>query len=133
DVRARAQAALVELDPSQPVPDAVVTDYLLGQADAIAKADVQRRIADDPATADSVGAFADQLRLLVPGSSTPSTAPVAATSAFPSLGGSGGTAAPASTGSPGESRPPREAGTGREGDSPRAPLTSAQRRLIAIL
>ncbi|MDQ2621461.1 MAG: hypothetical protein M3Y45_00295, partial [Actinomycetota bacterium] len=113
-------AALAELEPSQPAPDAAVTDYLLGQADPITKADVQRRIADDPATADTVGAYADQLRLLAPGSSTPSVAPVAATSAFPSLGAS----QPSPASSPPAPSEPRQ---------PRAPLTGAQRRLIAIL
>ncbi len=123
DVRARAQAALAELDPSLPEPDAAVTDYLLGQADAIAKADVQRRIADDPQTADAVGAYSDQLRLLVPGAGTPTVAPVAATSSFPSLGGSVPAAEPAT-------RPEAEPKAPR---APRAPLTGPQRRLIAIL
>jgi len=119
DVRARAQAALAELDPSQPAPDGAVTDYLLGQADPIAKADVQRRIGNDPATADAVGALADQLRLLAPGGAVPSGAPAAATSSFPSLGGGTG-AAPRQEPAP-------------EPRRPRAPLTGAQRRLVAIL
>lgn len=122
DVRARAQAALAELDPNLPAPDADVTDYLLGQADAITKADVQRRVAGDPAIADSVGSYGDQLRLLVPGAATPGPVPPAATSSFPSLGAAA--PAPSQSPQPGPDGPPRPA---------RAPLSGPQRRLIAIL
>ena len=40
EVRERAGTALAEVDSSAPAPDPDLTDYLLGQADPITRADV---------------------------------------------------------------------------------------------
>lgn len=118
DVRSRAITALAEVDASQPPPDAGLTDYLLGQADPIARADVKSRLSGDPALASQAADLAAQLQLLVPGADLPGPGPA--------TGGKPKPAAP-------------EAVTGAE--APAAPvaadassgITSHQRRLIALL
>ena len=49
DVRARARAALTELGGADPDRNVGLTDYLLGQADPIGRADASRHLRDDPA------------------------------------------------------------------------------------
>ena len=71
EVRSRAVAALAEIDPSVPAPDAEMTDYLLGQADPITRADVGNRISTGGAAAEQAEALTDQLRLLVPAAELP--------------------------------------------------------------
>ena len=71
EVRNRATQALAEIDPSGPAPDAELTDYLLGQADPISKAEITNRISADPALKDRTDSLADQLRLLVPAATLP--------------------------------------------------------------
>lgn len=71
EVRRRAHDALAEINGSDPDRDANLTDYLLGQADPIERADVARRIADDPRTAETASSLADQLTLLVPAADLP--------------------------------------------------------------
>jgi hypothetical protein len=48
DVRKRARAALEELAGEDPDREVGVTDYLLGQADPIGRADVVRHLQADP-------------------------------------------------------------------------------------
>ncbi|HNC05556.1 MAG TPA: hypothetical protein PLS38_04560, partial [Solirubrobacterales bacterium] len=71
EVRSRAGTALAELDDSNRPPDPELTDYLLGQADPIGRADVGNRISSDPALAERAESITDQLRLLVPGAELP--------------------------------------------------------------
>lgn len=122
EVRSRASAALAEVDPSIAAPDPELTDYLLGQADPITRADVGSRIASDPALAAQAGSLTDQLRLLVPDAELP--APGSA---------SGGKPRPAAKpAAPAASSPePEQAGNSRP--SAFSSITSHQRRLIAIL
>ena len=49
EVRARARAALTELGGADPDRNVGLTDYLLGQADPIGRADASRHLRDDPA------------------------------------------------------------------------------------
>jgi len=125
EVRTRAATALSEIDPSVPKPDQEMTDYLLGQADAISRADVGNRISSDPAAADQAESLTDQLRLLVPGADLPR--PGSAT---------GGKPRPAKATSPAPAET-ESADTGdSSGKSARSgfgSITSHQRRLIAIL
>ncbi len=123
EVRSRATKALAEIDPSTPAPDAELTDYLLGQSDPIARAEVNSRIASDPALADQAESLTDQLRLLVPGADLPSPGSA-----------KGGKPKPAPT--------PTAAKTSSQSDAQPAPgksggtfssITSHQRRLIAVL
>lgn len=127
EVRQRAVTALTEVEPSLPAPDPDVTDYLLGQSDAISRADIRTRIASDPALAAQADSLTDQLRLLVPGADLPDPAsagggkPRAATPA----------AAPAS--SAGSSAPATTSGSAGEAKTGLASITSHQQRLIAVL
>lgn len=66
-VQERAKAALAEVDPTLPAPDSALADFLLGQADPIARAEAERRFSKDPVLAGQADALADQLRLVVPG------------------------------------------------------------------
>ena len=50
EVRERARAALTEIGGSDPDADVGLTDYLLGQADPIGRADAVRRLQGDPET-----------------------------------------------------------------------------------
>lgn len=124
EVRRRAHVALTEINGSDPDRNANLTDYLLGQADPIERADVARRIADDPGTAETAASLADQLRLLVPEAELPRQV-------------SAGTG-PTDRAAPGRSRP---TGGGSRRPSKGAPskrsfsgaLNTHQRRLIALI
>ena len=48
EVRDRARAALTELGGADPDRNVGLTDYLLGQADPIGRADASRHLRDDP-------------------------------------------------------------------------------------
>ncbi|MBN8869414.1 MAG: hypothetical protein J0H66_05995 [Solirubrobacterales bacterium] len=124
EVRRRAGVALAEVDDSVPAPDQELTDYLLGQADEISRADIGNRISSDPATAEQAESLTDQLRLLVPGATLPKPgsaeggkpkpAPKAAAPAASSTSGSDGSATKKSFGG-------------------FSSITGHQRRLIAVL
>lgn len=125
EVRRRAHDALTEVNGSDPDRDVNLTDYLLGQADPIGRADVARRIADDPATAETASSLSDQLSLLVPGAELPGQ--VSGASGSGKDGGSGKAerrqrrSSPTPTGK----QPSRRSFTGS--------LNAPQRRLIALI
>ncbi len=52
DVRERARAALTEIGGADPDTDVALTDFLLGQADPIGRADAIRHLQADPAALD---------------------------------------------------------------------------------
>jgi hypothetical protein len=124
EVRRRAGTALSEVDDSVPAPDQELTDYLLGQADPIARADVGRRISSDPATAEQAESLTDQLRLLVPGATLPK--PGSAEGGKPKPAPK--PAAPAATPTSVAGAPETKKGRGGFGS-----ITGHQRRLIAVL
>src|SRR6266550_9421921 len=66
-VRSRAREALTEIGGQDPDRDVSLTDYLLGQADPIGRADAARQLQADSGTRDLAEQLATQLRLLVPG------------------------------------------------------------------
>jgi hypothetical protein len=71
EIRARARAALTELGGTDPDRNVGLTDYLLGQADPIGRADASRHLrehADDHALAATLG---ERLRELFPGAELP--------------------------------------------------------------
>lgn len=123
EVRRRAGAALAEVDDSVPAPDQELTDYLLGQADEISRADVGNRISSDPATAEQAESLTDQLRLLVPGATLPK--PGSAEGGKPKPAPK---AAPAVSSTSGSGDDPTKKGSGGFGS-----ITGHQRRLIAVL
>jgi hypothetical protein len=71
EVRARARAALAELAGADPDRHAGLTDYLLGQADPIGRADAVRHLKDDPADLDLATEIAQKIRLIAPAAELP--------------------------------------------------------------
>ncbi len=112
EVRGRARSALTEIGGQDPDRDTGLTDYLLGQADPIARADVARHLGSDSAAHALAAKLEAQLRLLAPGAELPSLPkpprPAAREGARTGTSASTGTPAPGS-------------------------LTGRQRRLIAAL
>ena len=121
EVRTRARSALTEMGGEDPDREVGLTDYLLGQADPIGRADAARHLQADPQANALAQKLVAQLRLLAPGAELPSLpsakgpAP-AAPAAAPPASAPGGAAAPAQAS-------PAEGGG----------LSSSQRRLIAAL
>jgi hypothetical protein len=70
-VRDRARAALTELAGVDPDRNVGLTDYLLGQADPIGRADVVRHLKDDPADLALATELSQKLRLLAPQAELP--------------------------------------------------------------
>jgi hypothetical protein len=66
EVRSRARAALTELAGADPDRNVGLTDYLLGQADPIGRADAVRHLKDDPADLALATELSQKLRLLAP-------------------------------------------------------------------
>ena len=71
EVRARAQAALTEIAGQDPDRETGLSDYLLGQADPIARADVARHLGSDPEAHSLAAKLEAQLRLIAPGAELP--------------------------------------------------------------
>jgi hypothetical protein len=71
EVRRRARAALTELAGTDPDRKAALTDYLLGQADPIDRADAVRHLKDDPDDLAMVAELAQKLRLVAPEAELP--------------------------------------------------------------
>jgi hypothetical protein len=71
EVRSRARAALTEISGEDPDRDVSLTDYLLGQADPIGRADAARQLQSDAGARDLAERLATQLRVLAPGADLP--------------------------------------------------------------
>src|SRR5919197_2885571 len=71
EVRARARAALTELAGADPDRNVGLTDYLLGQADPIDRADAVRHLKDDPEDLALATELAQKLRLVAPEAQLP--------------------------------------------------------------
>jgi hypothetical protein len=71
DVRSRARAALTELAGADPDRNVALTDYVLGQADPIDRADAVRHLKDDPEDLEMVSELAQKLRLVAPEAQLP--------------------------------------------------------------
>ncbi len=122
EVRRRAHSALTEINGSDPDRHAELTDYLLGQADPIGRAETAKALRDSPEARETATDLSAQLRLLVPGADLPKL--------------------DATAGSLGSGQARRSKGSGsktarRSGDdqSPGffSSLSMPQRRLLAIL
>ncbi len=70
-VRARARAALTELGGADPDRNVGLTDYLLGQADPIGRADAVRHLRDDPADHQLATELCETLRAMYPAAELP--------------------------------------------------------------
>lgn len=71
EVRARARGALTELGGADPDRNVGLTDYLLGQADPIGRADASRHLRDDAADYELAAQLSERLRELFPGATLP--------------------------------------------------------------
>ena len=96
-VRSRARAALTEIGGEDPDRDVSLTDYLLGQADPIGRADAARQLQSDGKARDLAERLATQLRVLAPGAELPELP-----------GAASGAAKPAKTPSAPEAKPSGE-------------------------
>ena len=71
EVRARARAALTDLGGADPDRNVGLTDYLLGQADPIGRADAVRHLRDDREDFALATRLAETLREMYPGAELP--------------------------------------------------------------
>ncbi|MET0730993.1 MAG: hypothetical protein ABWZ03_07370, partial [Solirubrobacterales bacterium] len=71
EVRARARSALRELAGGDPDRNVGLTDYLLGQADPIGRADAVRHLRDDPADRQLAADLISELRAVAPNADLP--------------------------------------------------------------
>ncbi len=71
EVRSRARAALTELGGADPDRNVGLSDYLLGQADPIGRADVVRHLRKDAADHALATTISEQLAELAPGADLP--------------------------------------------------------------
>jgi anti-sigma factor RsiW len=71
EVRVRARAALIELGGADPDRNVGLTDYLLGQADPIGRADASRHLRQHPEDRELVSTLAERLREMFPGAELP--------------------------------------------------------------
>ena len=72
EVRERARAALAEIGGSDPDAEVGLTDFLLGQADPIGRADAIRHLQGDPETLDLARKIQTGLAVIAPDASQPS-------------------------------------------------------------
>lgn len=70
-VRSRARTALTEVGGEDPDSEVSLTDYLLGQADPIGRADVARHLQSDDHARELAERLSTQLRVLAPGAELP--------------------------------------------------------------
>ena len=75
EVRDKARAALTELAGADPDRNVGLTDYLLGQADPIGRADAARHLREDPADHSLASGLASSLQMLVPSADLPKLPP----------------------------------------------------------
>jgi hypothetical protein len=85
EVRSRARRSLTEIGGADPDAKVGLTDYLLGQADPIGRADAARHLQQDPDSAALASKLASQLRLLAPNARLPELP--GAQAAAPAAGG----------------------------------------------
>jgi hypothetical protein len=71
EVRSRARTALREIGGGDPDAEVALSDYLLGQADPIGRADAVRHLQADPGANALAERLVTQLRLLVPAAELP--------------------------------------------------------------
>jgi hypothetical protein len=71
EVRSRARVALTELAGTDPDSEVGLTDFLLGQADPIGRADAVRHLQADPGSRQLAARLSDRLRELAPAAQLP--------------------------------------------------------------
>ena len=121
--------------PSSPASDpdrnVGLTDYLLGQADPIGRADAARHLREDPADHGLASGLASSLQMLVPNAELPKLPPEPGGGRFMRRS-EPAAAAPAASPSPAPAAPRRER-SGPPISERLGALTSSQSRTIALL
>ena len=125
EVRENARAALEEIGGSDPDADVGLTDFLMGQADPIGRADAARYLQSDPETLDLAKRIEAGLRLLAPEASLPKLPEPRGKRARAAIPAAGEELEPAA----GERRSGAEPIAGRSG----ARTTPTQNRMIMII
>lgn len=133
EIRSRARAALEEMGGADPDAEVSLTDYLLGQADPIGRADAARHLQADPGARDLAAKLATQLKLIAPSADLPEI-PAASKNARRGPTDSGKSERPAKAAKPEKSAKSEKsatpaAGAGGSGTA----LSSSQKRLIGAL
>ena len=126
EVRSRARGALTEIGGADPDAQVALSDFLLGQADPIGRADAVRHLQADADANALASRLVSQLRLLVPGADLPE---------IPAAKGGRRAAPPPPTAPPppaSPSQPPGPADTPPTG-APQAPGAPAKESLSSRL
>ncbi len=133
EVRSRARAALQAIAGADPDAQVAVSDYLLGQADPIGRADAVRHLQSDPAANALAASLVAQLRLLAPQAELPEIpAPRGGRAAPPPAPPAVPTPPTAAPGQPPPGQPPPVATPGPP-TPPGAPQPGARRSLPSRL
>ena len=127
-VRRRARLALIEIGGVDPDEQVAMTDYLLGQADPITRADVARHLRSDPQAHALARKLSAQLRLIAPAAELPDIPPAGEPAPLPLP-----PAAPSPAASSAPAGTPSASGRPASERSSAPALTSAQRTVIAAL
>jgi hypothetical protein len=125
DVRRRARAALRELGGQDPDQEVGLTDYILGQADPIGRADAVRHLQADPESLALAEELTAKLRLIAPQAELPDLPQ-------PKRGRSRAPAAAAGDGAPATEAPSGE-GVVIARPSPLAGISPRQARMFAAI
>jgi hypothetical protein len=128
EVRSRARAALTELGGADPDRNVGLSDYLLGQADPIGRADAARHLRQDTADHELATTISERLAEIAPDADLQKLPPAPGGGGF--LGR--GTAPPVAAPAPRESRSPL-AGIPKERGRLYAGLAAAAVILIAVV
>ena len=128
EVRSRARAALTEIGGQDPDRDVSLTDYLLGQADPIGRADAARQLQSDGQARELAERLSNQLRLIAPGAELPELPAASSKSATQKR-----TPAPASAAAAPAAEKDEEAVSASPKGGLAANLTRSQRQVIAGL
>src|SRR4051812_42823661 len=119
EVRSRARSALTEIGGADPDAQVGLSDYLLGQADPIGRADAVRHLQSDPDANALAQRLVQNLRLLAPRADLPEIPePRGGRRAAPSPPPSSAPAAPAPPAPPPPPPPRRRPPPGRDGRPP---------------
>ena len=116
-VRSSARAALTEIGGEDPDTQVGLTDYLLGQADPIGRADVARQLQSDADTRALAERLEAQLRLLAPGADLPSLSGDGPAPARRKAKPAAASKPAASASSSGASEPAQDSGSAKSGPS----------------
>lgn len=133
EVRARARAALIELGGADPDRRVGLTDYLLGQADPIGRADAVRHLKEDPDDHRLAAGLVSALREVAPGAELPKLPAEPSGGRFLRRAPSAETEPAREDAAPAAGSPPSPGPSRRRAPGRLSELSSSQTRLIVAL